>query len=255
MSLNALCNLKDYMKASRNTPRGLQSLGGKPSDAQATNFNTMSKHKTSKLSDHDVIAMLKRYNCPVPFHTVRTLFLGSIASPSFNISPIQVVQSLWGGEFPVFETPDEVNVLFDVLLSGLWNRLTGHQKSRDPFRLVRFNTEPTRESVAHLAQVRRQELGGFLDGLFGGNESIDLPEKAHQSVDVLFDLSDMFGGAANLLDDPSKPAAVDDLKGLLRNFQQMSIIVETEINRVVLDCERARKRPSNFAAADNRTLH
>lgn len=223
--------------------------------ASATNFNTMSKHKTSKLSDHDVIAMLKRYNCPVPFHTVRTLFLGSIASPSFQISPIQVVQSLWGGEFPVFETPDEVNVLFDVLLSGLWNRLTGHQKSRDPFRLVRFNTEPTRESVAHLAQVRRQELGGFLDGLFGGNESIDLPEKAHQSVDVLFDLSDMFGGAANLLDDPSKPAAVDDLKGLLRNFQQMSIIVETEINRVVLDCERARKRPSNFAAADNRTLH
>ena len=62
--------------------------------ASATNFNTMSKHKTSKLSDHDVIAMLKRYNCPVPFHTVRTLFLGSIASPSFNISPIQVVQSL-----------------------------------------------------------------------------------------------------------------------------------------------------------------
>jgi len=79
----------------------------------------MSKHKTSKLSDHDVIAMLKRYNCPVPFHTVRTLFLRSIASPSFQISPIQVVQSLWGGEFPVFETPDEVNVLFDVLLSGL----------------------------------------------------------------------------------------------------------------------------------------
>ena len=76
-----------------------------------------------------------------------------------------------------------------------------------------------------------------------------------EHIDVLFDLSDMFVGAANLLDDPSKPAAVDDLKGLLRNFQQMSIIVETEINRIVLDCERARKRPSNFVAADNRTLH
>jgi hypothetical protein len=30
MFLNALCNLKDYMKASRNTPRGLQSLGENP---------------------------------------------------------------------------------------------------------------------------------------------------------------------------------------------------------------------------------
>ena len=199
--------------------------------------------------------MLERYNCPVPFHTVRTLFLGSIASPSFHISPIQVVQSLWGGQLPAFETTDEVNALFDLLLSGLWNRLTGHQKSRDPFRLVRFNTEPTRQSLAHLAQVRRQELEGFLEGLFGGHESIDLPEKAHQAVDVLFHLRGMFGSAANLLDDPSKPAAVDDLKGLLKNFQQMSIIVETEINRVVLDCERARKRPSNLVAVDNRTLH
>ena len=199
--------------------------------------------------------MLARYNCPVPFHTVRTLFLGSIASPRFHMSPIQVVQSLWGGQLPAFETTDEANALFEVLLSGLWNRLTGHQKSRDPFRLVRFNTEPTRQSLAHLAQVRRQELEGFLEGLFGGNESIDLPEKAHEALDVLFHLRDMFGSAANLLDDPSKPAAVDDLKGLLKNFQQMSIIVETEINRVVLDCDRARKRPSNFAAADNRTLH
>ena len=220
-----------------------------------TNFNTMSKQKPSKLSDHDVIAMLKRFNCPVPFHTVRTLFLGSIASPTFHISPIQVVQSLWGGELPVFETTDEANALFEVLLSGLWNRLTGHQKSRDPFRLVRFNTEPTRQSLAHLAQVRRQELEGFLEGLFGGNESIDLPEKAHEALDVLFHLRDMFGSAANLLDDPSKPAAADDLRGLLKNFEQMSIIVETEINRVVLDCERARKRPSNLVAVDNRTLH
>ena len=72
---------------------------------------------------------------------------------------------------------------------------------------------------------------------------------------MLFELKDMFGGAVNLLDDLSKPAAVDDLKGLMKNFQQMSIIAETEINRIVLDCERARKRPSNALAADNRTLH
>jgi hypothetical protein len=199
--------------------------------------------------------MLERYNCPVPFHTVRTLFLGSIASPSFHRSPIQVVQSLWGGQLPAFETTDEVNALFDLLLSGLWNRLTGHHKSRDPFRLVRLNTEATRQSLGHLAQVRRQELEGFLEGLFAGNESIDLPDKAHQALDVLFHLRDMFGSAANLLDDPSKPAAVDDLKGLLKNFQQMSIIVETEINRIVLNCERARKKPSNLVAVDNRTLH
>jgi len=32
-------------------------------------------------SDAEVLALLKRYKCPTPFHEVRTRFLGSIASP------------------------------------------------------------------------------------------------------------------------------------------------------------------------------
>jgi hypothetical protein len=46
MFLNALCNLKDYMKASRNTPRGLQSLRGKPSDAQGAKIIVAAKFMT-----------------------------------------------------------------------------------------------------------------------------------------------------------------------------------------------------------------
>ena len=33
------------------------------------------------VSDDEVRAFLDRYRCPVPFHVVRTRFLGSIASP------------------------------------------------------------------------------------------------------------------------------------------------------------------------------
>ena len=215
----------------------------------------MTKRKSSQLSDNDVIAMLKRYNCPAPYHAVRTRFLGSIASPVFLMSPLEVLQSLWGGNLPGFETPEAANQFFQVLLSGLWNRLTLHQKSRDPFRLIWVNAEPTRASLGRLAQVRREEVEGFLEGLFGTHDSIDLPEIAHRGVDVLFDLRDMFGGTSNLLDDLSKPAALSDLKGLLKNFQQISLIAETEINRIVHDCQRARSRPSNFIASDNRTLH
>ena len=215
----------------------------------------MSKPRPNEVSDKEVIAMLMRYNCPLPFHAVRTRFLGSIASPVLSMSPLAVVQSLWDGDQPVFETPEAANEFFKVLLSGLWNRLTLHQKSRDPFRVVWVSAEPTRASMGRLAVVRQQELGGFLEGLFAGNESIDLPEIAHRGVDALFDLRDMFGSAKNLLDDPSKPAALNDLKGLLKNFQHMSLKAETEINRTVHDCQRARSRPSNFIASDNRTLH
>jgi len=213
----------------------------------------MSKPRSREVSDKDVIAMLKRYNCRCPFTRYALDFFG--ASPRRSLmSPLAVVQSLWDEDQARSETPEAADEFFKVLLSGLWNRLTLHQKSRDPFRVVWVSSEPTRASMGRLAVVRQQELGGFLEGLFAGNESIDLPEIAHRGVDVLFDLRDMFGSAENLLDDPSKPAALNDLKGLLKNFQQMSLIAETEINRIVYDRQRARSRPSNFIASDNRTL-
>jgi len=107
----------------------------------------MSKRRPNVVSDKDVIAMLRRYNCPIPFHAVRARFLGSIASPVFSMFPLAVVQSLWDGDQPGFETPEAANQCFQVLLSGLWNRLTLHQKSRDPFRVVWVSAEPTRASV------------------------------------------------------------------------------------------------------------
>ena len=54
-------------------------------------------------SDDEVRALLARYECPLPFHEVRTLFLGNIASPSVGLSPIRVIERLWGGELPEFE--------------------------------------------------------------------------------------------------------------------------------------------------------
>ncbi len=60
-------------------------------------------------SDEQVRALLMRYACPVPFHEVRTRFLGNIASPAINISPIKTVESLWGGKLPEFDTMDAAN--------------------------------------------------------------------------------------------------------------------------------------------------
>ncbi|NBT82548.1 MAG: hypothetical protein EBT56_13175 [Betaproteobacteria bacterium] len=74
----------------------------------------MSKPRPNEVSDKEVIAMLMRYNCPLPFHAVRTRFLGSIASPVLSMSPLAVVQSLWDGDQPVFETPEAANEFFKV---------------------------------------------------------------------------------------------------------------------------------------------
>jgi hypothetical protein len=73
----------------------------------------------SPTSDEQVRALLERYKCPVPFHEVRTRFLGNIASPVMSTSPIKVVQELWGGELPPFGTIDDANELIGALVMGL----------------------------------------------------------------------------------------------------------------------------------------
>ena len=135
----------------------------------------------SPASDEQVRALLERYECPVPFHEVRTRFLGNIASPVMSASPLRVVEDLWGGELPPFDAIDQANELIGALVMGLWNRMTQHQDRASPFRLLRTETAPTREGLAALALMRRQELDGFVAGLFGRSDVIDLPERARHS--------------------------------------------------------------------------
>ena len=123
-------------------------------------------------TDDEVCALLARYRCPVQFHEVRTRLLGNIASPGMGVSPIKVVEGLWGGKLPEFETIDAANELIGALVMGLWNRLSRHQDRNAPFRLTRIQTEATPEGLAALAVLRRQELEGFVEGLFGKEEAL-----------------------------------------------------------------------------------
>jgi hypothetical protein len=45
-------------------------------------------------TDEEVRALLERYRRPVPFHEVRTRFLGNIATPVMSASPIRTVECL-----------------------------------------------------------------------------------------------------------------------------------------------------------------
>jgi hypothetical protein len=191
-------------------------------------------------SDKDVQALLVRHQCPTPLHALRTLLLGHIASPRLDISPMDTLAQAWGGELPEFASADEVEEVMQVIVQGLWNRLSEHQSTRNPFRLPRFEVAPTREALYGLARMRAQELKGFVDGLFGSEDEMLLPQKAHAALVALAELHAMFDGAAGLLADPSKPAPDQELKALLRNLQQMTIVADEHINKAVQSCKRAR---------------
>ena len=206
-------------------------------------------------SDDEVRALLDRYHCPVPFHAVRTRFLGNIASPDMQGSPIKMVEALRGGELPTFDSIDEANELIGALVMGLWNRLTRHQERSVPFRLTRMEVPTTREGMATLARLRREELEGFVEGLFGDKESLDLPERAHKALGTLAEIRAMLDGAQALADDPGKPAAPDDIAATIGHFRELTRIAEHEMHEAVLSCTRARRQMLAALPASRPVLH
>lgn len=193
-------------------------------------------------TDEDVQILLERYACPVPFHEVRTRFLGNIATPVMAASPMKTVKSLWGGELPGFESLDAANVVIGALVMGLWNRLTRHQERSAPFRLVRLKVAITRDGLAALTLTRRQEIDGFIEGLFDGKGSVDLPERAQRGVGVLCEMRALIAGAHSAASDKTKAVPVMDIKGTLRQIAELTKIAEHEIHEVVLSCTRARRQ-------------
>lgn len=186
--------------------------------------------------------LLDNYACPVPFHEVRTRFLGNIASPEPTPSPMRVVEGLWGGELPVFDSMDDANELIGALVQGLWNDLTKHQKRSQPFRLTRLNLEPSAENLAKFAQVRRQELEGFVEGLFNGQDRLDLPERAHRALGHLGELRAMMAGIEDLVARDIQAESRTQLETTFKQVSELTKIMEAEIHEAVMSCTRARRQ-------------
>jgi hypothetical protein len=209
----------------------------------------------SPASDERVRALLERYKCPVPFHEVRTRFLGNVATPVMSASPLRVVEDLWGGELPPFDTIDQANELIGALVMGLWNRMTRHQDRASPFRLLRIETAPTREGLAALALMRRQELEGFVAGLFGRSDAINLPERAGFSLNELAEMRAAFVAVFDVVSDETKSATDKDMETTLRHMREMTKSAEHEMHAIVMACARARKQMLAGVATRKPTLH
>lgn len=206
-------------------------------------------------NDAEVQALLERYRCPLPFHAVRTRFLGAIASPGPQASPITAMKSIWGGNLPTFATVAAANEVFGALGMGLWNRLTRHQDRLASFHLTRIDVPATREGLIRLALVREQELANFRDGLFGDNFSLDLPERAHKAVGVLSEIRGIMQGTRELVENPDKPVTSDALADLLKQYRELTRIAEVEIHEAVLSCTRARRNMRPDMPPANTTRH
>jgi hypothetical protein len=111
-----------------------------------------------------------------------------------------------------------------------------------PFRLVRVEIPESREGLAHIALIRREELDGFVEGLFGKEQSLELPERVHLSLDTLSELRGIFDGLYELAGNPTKSVTADDIAQTRRQVRELTKVCEREIHEVVLSCTRARRQ-------------
>jgi hypothetical protein len=199
--------------------------------------------------------LLDKYACPVPYHEVRTRFLGGIASPVVGISPLPIVKALWGGEFPPFDSIGDLNELIDILVNGLWNSLTKHDSRSSPFRLARLKLEPSAKNLGIFARVRKEELEGFVEGLFNGQDRADLPERAHQALGHLGELRAMMAGIEDLVARDIDAENRTDLETTFKHVQELTRIMEVEIDAAVISCARARRQMHTGIGMPRSELH
>lgn len=187
------------------------------------------------------IHLMERYDCPMPYHAVCTHFLGTMSGVA-PVQPMKVLARIWDGKLPAFASIEAVNELLEALINGLWNELTVHQDEKQPYRLMKFPTRATRESLACLAETRAEEIDRFLTGVFGDQENLDVPEPMGASLETLMELVENFARMQALLEDPENPAGAEVLEGLKKQFVVLTNFAEREIHAVIVGARVLREQ-------------
>ena len=126
-------------------------------------------------------------------------------------------KDLWDGEWPEFVDMEAFNRLLQDLTS-LWNDLARHQSGTKSFRLVRWAAGPNTADLERLCQTRTEEPEGFLEGLYGGEEVIHLPESASKSLGYLGEINAMMHGVLDLTrSELSAPPSGKELAATVKN--------------------------------------
>ena len=114
---------------------------------------------------------------------------------------------------------------------------------------------PTRTPPARVPHAR----GGtrsFIDGLFGDEEVIDLPERPTEALHHLGEINAMLRGILDLLErESAPPASEQDVVRMLGEVRELSRIAEKELHALVLSCIRMRQQVLATSTVDKPTIH
>jgi hypothetical protein len=165
---------------------------------------------------------------------------------------MRALAALWDGEMPECESVDDANELMKGLLEGVWNPLTLLLNSNKGYRLARLRAPSNSKGLKRFAQIRIDEIDAFIDGLFDGEETVELPEAALLAVEALGELAAFFEAFGQFADKPGSGVGV---ARAIREAPELSNIAEQEINEAVWACTTARRAALARLDDSRPTLH
>ncbi len=201
----------------------------------------MPKVKLKKIDEKKVKEILERYKCPLKYHEVRTRIMGAIATPAASVMPMRVINELWNNKMPEFKSIDEVNELMGMMIEGVWNSLTRHQKRTDPFHLTNVTIEHSRLGLGAYVRIRVEEIDGFVMGLFNGLDKMEFSKRVTESLDRLGEARKIFAGIEALVKDISKDVPQKELEITFKKILPFTPIIEKELNNIIMQCVLLRR--------------
>ena len=167
------------------------------------------QNENEYIGDDKFQRFLDHYQCPTPLETVKLKFAGAICSPNSNLRPTDVISSLFFEDRqPRLTTKGEAELFFKFFM-GLWDEM---------FLVVRTNTlklpiykkEPTdKEQLNQFCHERAKQLEfGFIEGFWGGCQTLNIPAFAAELISSLSDMADIYETLARRLDENDTPQTI-----------------------------------------------
>jgi len=196
--------------------------------------------KRNPFGDGAVQKLLTRYGCPTPFHVVRMRFWGKIVSPAQKVSPVKTIESLWPAGLPTFDSAEEADAFFQILM-GLWNRLTGYQSGSPSLKLTKVGAIKSREGLHAAAKIRVEELhDGFMRGFTGGEDHLDVPSGVGDLLTRIERGIELLATARNTFARPPGPEDASLLAELSGIFPIIDRALHRDLNAVAAAVTRWR---------------
>lgn len=161
------------------------------------------------IGDDKFQRFLDHYNCPTPLFVAKLKFAGAVCSPNANLRPTDVIASLFPeNQQPRLATKAEAELFFKFFM-GLWDEM---------FAQIRTNTlelpayaghKDDRSELIEWCRSRADQIEfGFVEGFWGGCDTLRIPNYAAELMSSLSDMAEVYDALAKRLAAGDKPADI-----------------------------------------------